>query len=159
MATVAPEPIAVEPVGFVSNDRTEPTDDGWGDVESTITIDGRFSVEALAGLVEFSHLEVVYVFDRADAERTATGARRPRGRDDLPSVGVFAQRNKDRPNHLGVSRCELLGVEGRAIRVRGLDAIDSTPVLDVKPYFTAFVPRRRDVREPGWVAEITRAYF
>ncbi len=151
--------VTLEPVGFVSNDRTKPTDDGWGDVDSTITIDERFPVEALAGLDEFSHAEVVYLFDRADAARTTTGARRPRGREDLPAVGVFAQRNKDRPNHIGVSRCEILSVEGRSIRVRGLDAIDGTPVLDVKPHFGAFVPDAAAVREPAWVAEITREYF
>jgi len=147
------------PVGVVSCPRTEPTDDGWGDVESTITLDARFTVEALAGLDAFSHLEVVYAFDRADPSREATGVRRPRGREDLPAVGVFAQRNKDRPNHIGVSRCELLGVEGRVIRVRGLDAIDGTPVLDVKPHFGAFVPAPSAVREPAWVEEITRGYF
>ncbi len=151
--------VKLEPIGVVSNDRAEPTDDGWGAVESTITIDARFPEEALAGLDAFSHAEVVYVFDRADAARMATGARRPRGRADLPLVGVFAQRNKDRPNHLGVSRCEVLAVEGRAIRVRGLDAIDGTPVLDVKPHFGAFVPDAAAVREPAWVAEVTREYF
>jgi tRNA-Thr(GGU) m(6)t(6)A37 methyltransferase TsaA len=154
-----PEPVSLVPIGYVRGPRKEPTDDAWGAVESVIAVDERFPVESLAGLDEFSHVEVIYLFHLADAGATTLGARRPRGLGHLPEVGVFAQRNKDRPNHLGVSRCALLGVAGREVRVRGLDAIDGTPVLDLKPYFTAFAPGRGAVREPMWVEEITGEYF
>ena len=153
------EPVSLTPIGIVVGPRVEPTDDAWGDIESTIALDEAFPAEALRGLAEFSHLEVVYLFHLADPAATTTGARRPRGLAHLPEVGVFAQRNKDRPNHIGVSRCEILGVTGREVRVRGLDAIDGTPVLDLKPHFSAFVPKTGAVREPAWVAEITREYF
>jgi len=151
--------IAIEPVGRVVGPRAQPEDDGWGGVESVIRIDERFGVEALQGLDEFSHIEVIFAFHLTDPERVVTGARHPRGLTSLPKVGIFAQRNKDRPNHIGLSRCEVLGVEGRDIRVRGLDAIDGTPVLDIKPFFSAFFPQVEAVRQPAWVEEITRDYY
>lgn len=154
-----PEPISLVPIGYVRGPRTEPLDDAWGNVESVIAIDDRFPVESLAGLDEFSHIEVVYLFHLADPEAVTLGSRRPRGRAHLPEVGIFAQRNKDRPNHIGVSRCTLVGIEGRDVTVRGLDAIDGTPVLDLKPYFVSFAPIPGVVREPLWVEEITGEYF
>jgi tRNA (Thr-GGU) A37 N-methylase len=86
------------------------------------------------------------------------GARHPRGRTDWPKVGIFAQRAKARPNRIGVTTCELVDVDGLDLRVRGLDAIDGTPVLDVKPYMQAFGPRG-EVREPEWVAELMANYW
>ncbi|MBN2176580.1 MAG: SAM-dependent methyltransferase [Demequinaceae bacterium] len=149
----------MDPVGHVIGPRTDPIDDGWGSVESVIRIEERFPLEAFRGLNEFSHIEVVFVFDKADPAKTCTGVRHPRGLAHLPEVGIFAQRNKDRPNHIGVSRCELLGIEGRDLRVRGLDAIDGSPVLDIKPFFSVFTQPHGTVREPAWVGEITRNYF
>jgi len=154
-----PDPVSLIPIGYVRGPRAEPTDDGWGAVESVIVIEDRFPAESLAGLDAFSHIEVIYYFHLADPAAITIGTRHPRGLAHLPEVGIFAQRNKDRPNHIGVSRCALLGVEGREVRVRGLDAIDGTPVLDLKPYFAAFVPAPGVVREPGWVEEITGEYF
>ncbi|MDT0347467.1 TrmO family methyltransferase domain-containing protein [Streptomyces litchfieldiae] len=90
--------------------------------------------------------------------RVHTGARHPRGNADWPLVGIFAQRGKDRPNRLGVSRCWLLGVEGLDVRVRGLDAVHGTPVLDLKPYMAEFGPQG-EVRQPDWATELMRAYY
>ena len=81
-----------------------------------------------------------------------------RGRQDLPAVGIFAQRARNRPNRLGVSVCELVGVDGRNVHVRGLDAIDGTPVLDLKPVLTAMRPPG-EVTEPAWVDEIMQHYW
>jgi tRNA (Thr-GGU) A37 N-methylase len=86
------------------------------------------------------------------------GARHPRGRTDWPLVGIFAQRGKARPNRIGVTTCELVGVDGRRVLVRGLDAIDGTPVLDLKPYMAEFAPRSA-VREPAWAHELMRDYW
>ncbi|MFD0476032.1 TrmO family methyltransferase [Nonomuraea thailandensis] len=80
------------------------------------------------------------------------------GNPDWPEVGIFAQRGKNRPNRLGVSRCRLLAVEGLDLRVRGLDAIDGTPVLDVKPYMAEFGPQGETV-QPAWATELMRAYY
>jgi tRNA (Thr-GGU) A37 N-methylase len=98
------------------------------------------------------------VFDRVDAATVCVGARHPRGRADWPDVGILAQRAKDRPNRIGVTVCEVRGADERGIDVAGLDAVDGTPVLDVKPYLTGFAPRT-PVREPDWAVELMRAYW
>lgn len=95
----------------------------------------------MKGLDAFSHIEVVFYMDRVPVENIHTGSRHPRNRKDWPSVGVFAQRVKSRPNLLAVSRCRLIKVEGVILTVEGLDAIDGTPVLDIKPYLNEFGPR------------------
>ncbi len=151
-------PVELSPIGTVRGGRTEPVDDDWGPVEATIELDARFPPDALAGLDGFSHLDVVYVFHLVDPAEVTTGARHPRGRTDWPKVGIFAQRAKTRPNRIGVCTCELLGVDGLRVRVRGLDAIDGTPVLDLKPYLEEFAPRG-PVREPAWVRELMAGYW
>lgn len=145
-------------VGFVSSPRTEVADDGWGAVESTIALVPPFGPGALAGLEEFSHLDVVYLFDRVDPAAVHTGRRRPRGNPAWPEVGIFAQRGKDRPNRIGVSTCELVAVEGATVRVRGLDAVDGTPVLDIKPHLVEFGPKGA-VRQPAWSHELMASYW
>ncbi|HEY2774477.1 MAG TPA: SAM-dependent methyltransferase [Candidatus Binatia bacterium] len=151
--------IEIEPVGFVRGGRGEAVDDDWGKEEARIELDSaRFGADSLAGLGDFSHLLVIYHFHRADPSKIETAARHPRGNTAWPKVGIFAQRGKNRPNRIGVSTCEIAGVEGTTVRVRGLDAIDGTPVLDIKPFFRSFEPRT-GVREPAWVAEIMSEYW
>jgi tRNA-Thr(GGU) m(6)t(6)A37 methyltransferase TsaA len=151
--------IAMHPIGVVRGGRDEAIDDHWGDVEATIDLDGELlGPDATAGLEEFSHLEVVFLFDRVGDDDITRGARHPRGRTDWPAVGILAQRAKSRPNRIGVTVCDLVSVDSLALRVRGLDAIDGTPVLDVKPYLSAFGPRG-PVREPAWVTELMRDYW
>jgi tRNA-Thr(GGU) m(6)t(6)A37 methyltransferase TsaA len=152
------EPIALVPVATVVGGRVEAEDDRWLGVEAAIVLDDRFPESALQGLDGFSHLEVVFLFHLVDEAGVTTAARHPRGREELPAVGIFAQRARNRPNRLGVSVCQLLGIDGRTVRVRGLDAIDGTPVLDLKPVITAMRPPG-EVTEPAWVAEIMRDYW
>ena len=153
------EDVTIRPIGLVRGGRADPTDDDWGAVEAVIEIDDtQFGAEAVQGLEEFSHLEVLFVFDRADPAAVVHGARHPRGRADWPEVGIFAQRGKDRPNHLGLSRCLLVAVDGLNLRVRGLDAIDGTPVLDVKPWMAEFGPLGT-ARQPSWATELMAAYW
>ena len=150
--------IDIVPIGWVRAPRTEARDDFWGSVTSTIEIDERFSPEALAGLADFSHLEVVYHFHGVAPERIETAARHPRNRSDWPLVGIFAQRGKARPNRLGVSRCNLVHVEGRIVTVQRLDAIDGTPVLDIKPYMVEFGPIG-PLSQPPWATELMKSYY
>jgi tRNA (Thr-GGU) A37 N-methylase len=152
------ETFAVAAIGHVSSARREPTDDDWGSLESAIELDGAFDGAALRGLAEFSHLEVVYLFHLVDPTAVTTDARRPRNNAAWPEVGIFAQRGKSRPNRSGVSTCSLLGIEGTRVRVPGLDAIDGTPVLDIKPYMREFAPRG-EIRQPRWAEEIMGDYF
>jgi tRNA-Thr(GGU) m(6)t(6)A37 methyltransferase TsaA len=152
------DPITLVPVATVVGGRVEAEDDRWLSVEASIVLDDRFPEDALQGLDGFSHLEVVFVFHQVDEAGVTTGARHPRGQQDLPAVGIFAQRARNRPNRLGVSTCELVALDGRTLRVRGLDAIDGTPVLDIKPVITAMRPPG-EVREPAWVAAIMADYW
>ena len=133
--------IELEPVGRVVGGRRAPEDDGWAAERAVIRLDARFAPEALAGLEAFSHLEVVFLFHLVDPARVATGARRPRGNPAWPEVGIFSQRAKDRPNRLGVSRCTLVRVDGLDVHVACLDAVDGTPVLDLKPHMSGFDAR------------------
>lgn len=150
--------IELEPIGTVVGGRPDAVDDHWGDVEARIVLSPQFDAEALACLDEFSHVDVVYWFHRVGDGDVVTGARHPRGRTDWPEVGIFAQRAKMRPNRLGVTTCELLAVDGTELRVRGLDAIDGTPVLDIKPYMVEFAPGGR-IRQPAWSTELMRDYW
>ena len=145
-------------IGRVASSRSEPVDDDWDAVESVIELDASFEQSALRGLGEFSHIEVVYLFHLVDPAAVTTDARRPRGNAEWPEVGIFAQRGKGRPNRIGVSTCRLLGVDGTRLLVSGLDAIDGTPVLDIKPYMREFGPRG-EVRQPRWADEIMGGYF
>ena len=145
-------------VAVVVGGREEIRDDDWGEVTSIIRLDDAFTTDAFAGLDDFSHVEVVFCFDRVPEDKIESGARRPRGRADWPLVGIFAQRGKNRPNRLGVSRAEILRVEGRDLHVRGLDAIDGTPVLDIKPVMREFEPRG-EVRQPAWTTELMQNYY
>jgi tRNA-Thr(GGU) m(6)t(6)A37 methyltransferase TsaA len=148
----------MHPVAHVRGGRAEPEDDAWGGVVARIELDAaRFGAEALAGIDAFSHLEVVYVFHRVPEDEVQEGARHPRGNTEWPRVGIFAQRGKGRPNRLGVSRCRLLGVEGTVLAVQGLDAIDGTPVLDIKPWCAEFAPIG-PVRQPRWITELMAHY-
>ncbi len=150
---------SVKPIAWVQSERAEVTDDDWGDVISRLTLDSeQFDSAALRGLEDFSHIDVVYLFDRVQEDSFERRARRPRNNPDWPEVGIFAQRNKRRPNRIGVSACELLTVSGTELEVRGLDAIDRTPVLDIKPYMTEFSPRGA-VRQPRWSRELMSGYW
>jgi len=152
-------PITLTPIGHVRGGRTDPTDDDWDAVAAVIELDpALFKPDALASLDAFSHIEVVFHFHAAPQDKTHYGARHPRGRSDWPLVGIFAQRGKDRPNHLGVTVCRLLGVEGLSLKVRGLDAIDGTPVVDIKPVMKEFLPRGQIV-QPQWASDLMAGYW
>jgi len=155
----APAEVVVRPVARVIGGREEVRDDDWGPVTSVLRLDAdRFGPEAVAGLDAFSHLEVVYHFDRVPEEKIQTGARHPRGNTDWPLVGIFAQRGKNRPNRLGVSRCRLLRTDGLDLYVQGLDAVDGTPVLDIKPYMAEFGPQGTTT-QPDWATTLMRDYY
>lgn len=139
--------------------KTRPTDDAWGGVVSKIELNGRqFSLESMAGLQDFSHIQVVFYFHLVSPEEIQSGARHPRSRTDWPKVGIFAQRTRLRPNRLGVSTCRLLRVDGLSLTVLDLDAVDETPVIDLKPYMLEFGPKG-DVRQPAWASELMSTYF
>jgi tRNA-Thr(GGU) m(6)t(6)A37 methyltransferase TsaA len=151
--------VTMTPVGTVRSTRTAAQDDHWDSVVSSIEVDAaQFDADALAALETFSHLEVLYLFDRVDPARIERGARHPRNNTAWPKVGIFAQRGKNRPNRIGTTICCIDRVEGLRIHVTGLDAIDGTPVLDLKPWVREFGPRG-EVRQPDWMGELMGAYW
>jgi len=151
--------ITLQPIGQVRGGRGRPIDDDWGGERARLELDpARFTADSLAGLADFSHAEVIFVFDQVQDDQIETGARRPRGRADWPLVGIFAQRGKNRPNRLGVTVCRIVSVEGLSVEVEGLDAIDGTPIVDIKPVLSGFLPRG-EVREPEWAREIMSGYW
>ncbi|SNT18550.1 tRNA (Thr-GGU) A37 N-methylase [Noviherbaspirillum humi] len=154
-----PIEIRMTPIGFVRGGRREATKDGWGSNRSRLELDAaRFAPDSLAGIEDLSHVEVVFYFHVDADEPMETGARHPRNRSDWPSVGIFAQRGRMRPNRIGVSVCRVLGVHGLAIEVEGLDAVDGTPLLDIKPVWEGYLPRG-ELRQPAWSRELMANYW
>lgn len=149
--------LELRPIGVVEGGRDEIFEDGWGSVEARIVLDPEVvGADATVGLEEFSHLEILYAFDRASKVRV--GTRHPRGNPRWPKVGILADHSPMRPNHLGISRCVLLDVDDTILRVRGLDALAGSPVLDVKPWYAEFGPLG-PVRQPPWTSELMGAYW
>jgi tRNA-Thr(GGU) m(6)t(6)A37 methyltransferase TsaA len=149
--------IIVRPIGVVRGGRTEIVEDRWGGEVATLALDPDvLDPDATAGLAEFSHLEVVFYFHLE--HRVRRGAAHPRGNPAWPRVGVLAGHSPVRPNHLGVSRCRLLAVAGLEVLTEGLDAVDGTPILDIKPYASGFQPRG-PVREPAWIGDLMASYY
>jgi tRNA-Thr(GGU) m(6)t(6)A37 methyltransferase TsaA len=154
-----PQQIALSPIGIVHSPVVEPVDDIWGGVKCRIDLDpSQFTPDCVLGLADFSHVEVVFFFHRVPESEIESGSRHPRNRPEWPRVGIFAQRGKSRPNRIGVTICRLLSVEGLSLEVSGLDAIDGTPVLDIKPYMREFAARG-EIRQPKWVEELMRGYW
>ena len=152
-------PTCLQPIGIVRCARTEPIDDNWDSLPAIIELDqSRFTADALSGLDTFSHVEILYLFHLVDESDANLGARHPRGREDWPKVGIFAQRGKERPNRIGATVCRIEKVAGTHLHVSGFDAIDGSPVLDIKPVMKSFLPRGA-LREPDWCAELMRDYW
>ena len=147
-----------EPVGFVEATRARAEDDYWGGEESCISLTTKFNPEALQGLSDFSHAEILFHFHEVDTAKIVTGARHPRNNDAWPAVGIFSQRGKNRPNRIGSTICRIVRVEGTKLFVAELDAINGTPVLDIKPVMSEFLPRQ-EIRQPAWSHEIMSEYW
>lgn len=150
--------IEIEPVGFVREGRAEAVDDEWGGTQARIELADAIESSALDGVDDFSHVEVLFFFDRVDVKKIVTGARHPRNNREWPTVGIFAQRGKNRPNRLGSTICRVLGREERALIVAELDAVDGTPIVDIKPVMQEFLPRGA-VRQPDWSRELMTRYW
>ncbi len=151
------ESIALRPIGHVVSTIEETIDEKWGDVVSRIVLLPEYR-GGLDGLDRFSHAVIVTYLHRAKYEMTKHLKRSPRGLESMPRVGIFSQRTKDRPNPIGTTAVRLIGVGTDDLEVQGLDAINGTPVLDIKPYF----PQYDRVENPGipeWVNELMKAYF
>ncbi len=148
----------MQPVGHVRAARPHAEDDYWGGEQARIALADGFAAEALQGLDAFSHAEIIFVFHEVDPARIVTGARHPRNNPAWPTVGIFAQRGKNRPNRIGSTICRILRIDACELSVAELDAIDGTPVLDIKPVMAEFLPRG-ELRQPAWSNELMCNYW
>ncbi|MGC1378204.1 MAG: SAM-dependent methyltransferase [Anaerolineales bacterium] len=151
--------IRVRPVARIHNlRRALGNEDHWGGVVSEIVLDQRLPDECLVGLETFSHAEIIFYFHKAAGAGRVPLIRHPRDNPVWPKVGVFAQRNKNRPNSIGLSVVRIIRREERSLFVEGLDALDGTPVLDIKPIMEEFLPHG-EVHQPEWSHELMNAYW
>jgi len=150
--------IDVQPIGFVEARRPHAEDDFWGGEEACIALSNQFGPDSLEGMDEFSHVEVIYYFHEVDPSKIVSGARHPRNNNAWPAVGIFAQRGKNRPNRIDSTICRVIRVDGTKLYVAELDAINGTPVLDIKPVMAEFLPRE-GIRQPAWSRELMREYW
>ncbi len=151
--------ISMVPIGTVHSTRNQVFDDGWDAEHSYVELDPTvFSADALLGLTDFSHVEILFYMNQVTPDKIETSARHPRNNTGWPKVGIFAQRGKNRPNRIGTTICRILNVDGTKLYVEGLDAVDGTPVLDIKPWIEEFAPRGRRF-QPTWITELMKAYW
>jgi len=149
--------IILKPIATVKNTRTEPIDDHWSEVTSIIELSDDVPTDAFNNIEDFSHLEIIFYFDQVKNDKIVFSGR-PRGNPDYPVVGILGQRKKDRPNKIGLCAVELLEHNGRMIKVKNLDAINGSPILDIKPVFKEFQPVG-EIRQPVWVADLMKNYW
>lgn len=149
---------SIKPIAFVNNTRKDILDDNWGSIVSTIELAENINDSSLKGINEFSHLEIIFFFDKVSDDKIQYEARHPRNNKDYPEVGIFAQRGKNRPNKLGVTIVELVEQKQRILIVKGLDALDGTPIIDIKPVMKEFLPKN-EVSQPDWSISLMEDYW
>jgi tRNA (adenine37-N6)-methyltransferase len=154
------ENIVVRQIGVVRSAIATEKEDCWGNEQAIIELDAQqFTPDSLAGLAEFSHVEVLFHLHYVPETSVTVTTRHPRNNPQWPKVGIFAQRGKARPNRIGATICRIASVDGLKVTVSGLDAFDGTPVLDMKPVMAEFLPDRADIRQPLWSRELMQSYF
>jgi tRNA-Thr(GGU) m(6)t(6)A37 methyltransferase TsaA len=143
--------INLTPIGFVKNKIKER---GIGDcqtVTSEIIIKEGLK-DALSRIDEFSHIIVIYWMHKLPPSQRSMIKVHPKGNHNLPLVGVFASRSPARPNPIGITTVKLLERRDNVLKVTGLDALDGTPVLDIKPYIPGD-DSSIEAKTPGWLTE------
>ncbi len=151
--------ISISSIGSVRSSRKVVEDDNWDHEQAFIELDPAvFTADALAGLSDFSHVEILFFMNQVDPAKVEKTARHPRNNTAWPKVGIFAQRGKNRPNQIGLTICRILKVDGLKLYVEGLDAVDGTPVLDIKPWVKEFGPRG-EIKQPEWISQLMQGYW
>lgn len=141
-------PIVLRTIATVKNNVKEMGKRGWAQVVSELVFDPSFK-DAMDGLEDFSHIIVLFWMHRSPTWECSMSKIHPRGRSDLPLLGVLATRSPVRPNPLGMAVVRLLERRGNVLKVIGLDAIDGSPVVDIKPYFPN--DSSAQATAPNWV--------
>ncbi|MBP3414854.1 MAG: tRNA (N6-threonylcarbamoyladenosine(37)-N6)-methyltransferase TrmO [Clostridia bacterium] len=149
--------ILMQSIASVSANVKTKKDTMWGENISRIILKDEY-IGGFLGLEDFSHAIIIYHLNEAEFCRDRHLRRHPQNRSDMPCVGIFSQRAKDRPNNIGITSVEIISVTDDTLTVRGLDAIDGTPVLDIKPYYPAY-DCKKDARVPQWADRLMEHYF
>ncbi len=138
--------IQLVPIGKAKNTVMKPTFTGWKDLATEIVLDKRYA-KGLDGVEEYSHVIIVYWMGQ---EKECHLKHHPQGRRDVPYGGIFACRCPQRPNRIAISTVKLLSRRKSIIKIKGLDILDGTPILDIKPY-TPVYDRVSSAEVPTWV--------
>ncbi|GAH71084.1 unnamed protein product [marine sediment metagenome] len=141
--------MTLKAIGIVRNEIKQPIRHGWREIVSEVVVNSNLT-EALDRLDEFSHIIVLYWLHQFPAGRQLSLKVHPMGKAELPLVGRFATRSPSRPNPLGQATVRLLERRGNILKVKGLDAIDGTPVIDIKPYIPGY-DSAADAKAPPWM--------
>jgi tRNA-Thr(GGU) m(6)t(6)A37 methyltransferase TsaA len=141
--------INIRPIGVVKNGVKEPRFGSFADIVSEITVDEKFT-DALNGIEDYSHVIIVYWMDKV---KDYVITHRPQGNPDVPVVGVFACRCPQRPNPIAITTVRLMWRKGNKIKVKGLDILDGTPIIDIKPYWPIY-DHVKDWKIPDWVDKL-----
>lgn len=150
--------VTFSPIGVVRNGINRMSTGNWAEAASRIELHADLA-PGLMGLTDFSHAVVVFHLDQiAPFDKSQQLLRQPRGMEHLPPVGVFAQRTKFRPNPIGVTPVKLVSIKGNVLIVTGLDAMDGTPVLDIKPFIPEFDSVEKS-KQAAWVPDMLKGYF
>jgi tRNA-Thr(GGU) m(6)t(6)A37 methyltransferase TsaA len=127
------QPFEIHSIGTVHTEATEDVNTRWREIVSTIHVDEAY-LAGLQGLDDWTHIVVIFLMHETTFDPAQHLLNRPNDRDDLPEKGIFAQRSNLTPNKMGMTTVKLVGMEGNVLTVKGLDAINGTPVLDIKPF-------------------------
>lgn len=147
----------IKAIGKVSNEIKHAGRIHCEDTVSRLVLEREYT-QALDGIGQFSHIIVIYWLHKISKAERLVLKTHPRRDPSLPLTGIFATRSPARPNPIGISTVKLLGVEDNVLRVMGLDAIDGTPVLDIKPYMPEpFSPA--DVKVPRWISATAKPHL
>lgn len=148
--------IQIKPIAYVKNNRIDPEDDNWSTIDSIIELIDEFPETCFDGIEQFSHLEIIFYFNKSN--KTLIGKAHPRENKEYPEIGIFSQRKKGRPNHIGTTIVNLIKRDGRKLFIKNLDAINGTPVIDIKPVFKEYLPQG-EVKQPIWVSKLMKNYW
>jgi len=141
--------INLRPIGVAKNSEKEPRFGSFSGVVSEIIVDEKFT-DALNGIEDYSHVIIVYWMDQV---KNYVITHRPQGNPDVPVVGIFACRCPPRPNPVAITTVELVERKGNKIKVKGLDILDGTPIIDIKPYWSIY-DNVKDGKIPDWVNKL-----
>jgi tRNA-Thr(GGU) m(6)t(6)A37 methyltransferase TsaA len=141
--------IKLKPIGYAKNNVKEPRFGNFSDEITEIILSEEYE-DALNRIDEYSHVIIVFWMDKVKA---CNITHRPQGNPDVPQVGIFACRCPSRPNPIAMTTVKLIGHEGNTIKVKGLDILDGTPIIDIKPYWPQY-DEIDEMKVPDWIYKL-----